>query len=237
METRKHDNFDKFARDYNDVHAETLDISGADRNYFSEYKIAEVAKHEDRDSAISILDFGCGDGNSVKYMREYFTNAILFGTDVSELSIEEAEAKNIAGATFHPYDGENLPFDDASLDVVFTSMVFHHISFDLHQGILKEIVRVLKPGGRFYIFEHNPLNPVTRKIVRECEFDHDAILLGHSYTDSILAEVGLKNRSLIFTLFFPRHWIFRWFLWAENLIRWLPIGAQYYVRSVKPTST
>ena len=234
MEARNHDNFDKFARDYNDVHAETLEVSGADRNYFSEYKIEEMARHELISSRISMLDFGCGDGNSVKYMRKYFPNANLHGTDVSELSIEEADGKKISGAQFKAYDGHTLPFEDDEFDVVFTSMVFHHISFDLHESILKEIYRVLKPGGRFYLFEHNPLNPVTRKIVRDCKFDHDAVLLPHKYTERILSDVGMSEKLLVFTLFLPRHWLFRWFLWFERLIHWLPVGAQYYYRAVKP---
>jgi ubiquinone/menaquinone biosynthesis C-methylase UbiE len=233
MEPRKHDNFDEFARDYDEVHAETLDISGADRDYFSKYKIEEMARHEDVSANLKMLDFGCGDGNSVKYMREYFSKADLNGTDVSEKSIEEAKAKKIAGAKFTPYDGEALPFEDASMDVIFTSMVFHHISFDRHDALLAEIKRVLKPGGRFYIFEHNPLNPVTRKIVRECAFDDDAILLPHKYTNQMLDKGGFASRNIWFTLFLPRHWIFRWALITERLIQWLPIGAQYYVRAVK----
>lgn len=233
MAERKHDNFDQFAKDYNEVHAKTLDMSGADRDYFSEYKIEEVARHEDVSSKLSMLDFGCGDGNSVKYMREYFPNADLFGTDVSEKSVEEAKAKNIPESQFKPYDGETLPFDNESMDVVFTSMVFHHISFDRHDALLGEIKRVLKPSGRFYIFEHNPLNPVTRKIVRECEFDHDAILLPHKYTNQMLDKGGFASRNIWFTLFLPRHWVFRWALFTERLIQWLPIGAQYYVRAVK----
>lgn len=233
MQKRKHDNFDQFAKDYDDVHAETLDISGADRDYFSMYKIEEVARHEDISSSLCMLDFGCGDGNSVKYMRHFFKNADLNGTDVSELSIEEARGKNIEGASFKSYDGETLPFESNSMDVVFTSMVFHHISFDRHNDLLAEIKRVLKPGGRFYIFEHNPLNPVTRKIVSECEFDHDAILLPHEYTKQLIEQRGFTSQKLWFTLFLPRHWIFRWALFTERLIQWLPLGAQYYIRAIK----
>ncbi len=233
MTSRKHDNFDQFAKNYDEVHAETLNISGADRDYFSEYKIVEMARHEDCNAGHDMLDFGCGDGNSVKYMRKHFPKASLWGTDVSEQSIEQANGKKIVGTIFKPYDGVTLPFEDNQLDVVFTSMVFHHISFDLHDGILKEIHRILKPGGRFYIFEHNPLNPVTRKIVRECEFDHDAVLLPHTNTNKMLDKGGFNSRNIWFTLFLPRHWFFRWALMTERLIQWLPLGAQYYVRAVK----
>lgn len=234
MDARKHDNFDEFASDYNHIHAETLEVSGADRDYFSEYKIEEMARHENTSAKLNMLDFGCGDGNSVKYMRKYFPNAELNGTDVSEKSVEEARGKNISGAQFTPYNGETLPYGDASMDVVFTSMVFHHISFDRHDALLAEIKRILNPGGRFYIFEHNPLNPVTRKIVRECVFDDDAILLPHRYTYQVIDKAGFASPKIWFTLFLPRFWIFRWALFAERLIQWLPLGAQYYFRATKP---
>lgn len=230
---RKHDNFDQFAQDYNAVHAKALDVSGADREHFSEYKVVEVARHENPEQPLRILDFGCGDGNSVKYMRTYFPSAELFGTDVSELSISEAEAKGITNTLFEPYDGDSLPFDDGSFDVVFTSMVFHHIEFSRHEQILKDIQRVLRPGGRFYIFEHNPINPITQKIVRDCDFDHDAVLLSHRYTGQLLERIGFSSLKTSFTLFLPRHWFFRWLLWTERLAWWIPVGAQYYIRAVK----
>jgi len=235
MGDRKHDNFDEFAQDYDDVHAKTLNISGADRNYFSEYKIAEIARHELSSSPISVLDFGCGDGNSVKYMEEYFPSALLYGTDVSSLSINEAREKNIRNARFFNYNGISLPFEEESFDVVFTSMVFHHINFSLHKKVLSEIFRVLKPGGRFYIFEHNPLNPMTQKIVRECAFDHDAVLLPHRYTEKLLVDRGFRLAEVRFTLFFPRHGVFRWLFPTERYLEKFPFGAQYYFRSVKPS--
>ena len=48
---------------------------------------------------------------------------------------------------FKAYDGSKLPFDDSQFDIVFTSMVFHHIEHRLHAGILSEIYRVLKKDG------------------------------------------------------------------------------------------
>jgi len=233
MEQRKHDNFDRFAKDYNQVFSESVDVSGGDRDYFSEYKIIEVSQKENVSAKLRVLDLGCGDGNSVKYFSKYFPQSEFVGTDVSEASIEEARAKMVPRASFVPYNGETLPFADDSFDVVFTSMVFHHVNFDLHGGLLTEIYRILKKGGRFYIFEHNPLNPVTRKIVRECEFDNDAVLLPHSYTNRMLRTAGFVDSKVNFTLFLPRHRIFRWMHWTERLMTWLPLGAQYFFRSVK----
>jgi len=112
-------------------------------------------------------------------------------------------------------------------------MVFHHIKHQLHEGILMEIKRILKQGGRFYNFEHNPNNPLTRKVVNECEFDKDAVLLSPFYHKSIIIKSGLKLNQLNYTIFFPRHKIFKIFHFTEKLLSWLPIGAQYYVRAVK----
>jgi len=221
---REFDNFDKHAENYRENHDKNVEMSGADSDYFSEYKIVELQKNENPNQVLKILDFGCGDGNSSVYIRKHFPNAVICGTDVSEGSVKLANAKNITNATFKPYE---------EFDIVFTSMVFHHIDFKLHNGILKEIYRVLKTGGRFYNFEHNPNNPLTRKVVRECEFDEDAVLLKPSYNRLITNECGLNIEKLNYTLFFPRHKLFKIFLGLEKMLTWCPIGAQYYIRAIK----
>tara|TARA_B100000809_G_C15122322_1_gene524795 strand:- start:1193 stop:1897 length:705 start_codon:yes stop_codon:yes gene_type:complete len=230
---RQFDNFDEHAVGYRETHDKVVKMSGADSDYFSEYKIVEILKFEEANSSLNILDFGCGDGNSSVFIRKHFTNANVFGTDVSEGSVNIANEKEISNAIFKAYDGSKLPFEDNQFDVVFTSMVFHHIEHRLHAGILSEIKRVLKKGGRFYNFEHNPKNPLTRKVVRECAFDEDAVLLKPSYNKRITDKSGLKTVNLNYTLFFPRHKLFKIFLGLEKMLSWCPIGAQYYIRAIK----
>jgi hypothetical protein len=54
---------------------------------------------------------------------------------------------------------------------------FHYVPCADHIGLLREIRRVLsKKAGRLFIYEHNPLNPLTLRAVRTCEFDRDAVL-------------------------------------------------------------
>ena len=230
---REFDNFDEHAKDYRTTHDKSIEMSGADSDYFSEYKIVEVLKFENPKQTLKILDFGCGDGNSSVYIRKYFPNATIYGVDVSEASIKFANEKGITNSIFKAFDGAKLPFDTEEFDFIFTSMVFHHIEHKLHDGVLKEINRVLKKGGRFYNFEHNPNNPLTRKVVRECEFDEDAVLLKPSYNKTITNMSGLKTKQLNYTLFFPRHKLFKIFLGLEKILIWCPIGAQYYIRAVK----
>ena len=46
-----------------------------------------------------------------------------------------------------------------------------------HVALLAEIRRVLKPQGLLFVFEHNPLNPLTRHAVDTCPFDENAVLI------------------------------------------------------------
>ena len=232
-EEREFDNFDEHAKDYRDTHDKSVKMSGADSDFFSEYKIIELLKFENPKQTLRVLDFGCGDGNSSIFIRKHFPNATIFGVDVSEASIELASKKGIPNTIFKAFDGAKLPFQDEEFDFVFTSMVFHHIEHKLHDGVLSEIHRILKKGGRFYNFEHNPNNPLTRRVVRECEFDADAVLLKPSYNKAVTNKSGLKIEKLHYTLFFPRHKLFKIFLGLEKMLTWCPIGAQYYIRAIK----
>lgn len=235
MARKEYDDFDKYAQDYRQIHNECLRFSGGDSNDFSEQKIEELRKNE-TDDRIKFLDLGCGDGNSASFFRTYFPNGTYFGLDTSIASVEQAIGRGIAGATFSSYDGFNIPFPDASFDVIFIACVMHHIAPDNHKRFLDEVRRVLLPGGRLYIFEHNPFNPVTRRIVNNCPFDEDAILLSSRSTRKLLDSARFSDVRVRYTLFFPRHRLFRRFLGFERLLGWLPIGGQYYARSVKDNS-
>ena len=55
--------------------------------------------------------------------------------------------------------------------------VLHHVPMSNRFKLVNEMVRVARPQGIVAIFEHNPLNPLTRHAVNSCELDKDAILL------------------------------------------------------------
>jgi SAM-dependent methyltransferase len=97
------------------------------------------------------------------------------------------------------------------------------------EAFVEEMRRVTRPGGLVAIFEHNPLNPLTRKAVRDCPFDEDAILLTRGETRRRLAEAGLAEVEAPYIVFFPREGDLR--SRVERRLGWLPLGAQYYVAS------
>jgi SAM-dependent methyltransferase len=223
--------FDSYAHDYEELHAESVRASGFPASYFDEYKIKEVARQLERvgwrDRAIKFLNFGCGIGKSERYARERLPAADIYGVDVSAKSIEAARERNrdLGGVSFAVFDGDSIPFA-TEFDVAFVANVFHHIPRAEHARVLRALREALKPGGLLFLFEHNPLNPLTRKTVRECPFDEGAVLLEPWYTRRILREAGFARSAINFTLFFPAP--LARFAPLEKYLRKLPLGAQYY---------
>jgi hypothetical protein len=85
----------------------------------------------------------------------------------------------------------------------------------------------LAPGGGVLFFEHNPHNPVTRRVVQACPFDEDAILLTRRELLRLGAAAGLAVRRSAYIVFFPRR--LACLRGLERSLGWLPMGAQYAV--------
>jgi len=236
MNKRTFDDFDAFANDYRNIHTQNIRLSGVDSYYFAEMKVKLLRPYESN-SNLQILDVGCGDGTTEYFMHQYFPKWLLKGIDVSEESIKEAHQKNIDSAVFKVYDGTHIPARDNSIDVVFIAGVLHHVAYELHLKMMEEVHRVLKPGGRLYLFEHNPLNPLTKYLVNTCVFDKDAKLLRSGYCASILKAARLSIKKIDFIIFFPRKGILSKFIFLEKYLRWFPLGGQYFVRGTKEAAS
>ena len=90
-----------------------------------------------------VMDLGCGAGDSVELFRALDPEVQWVGVDIED-SPEVAE-RTRAGAEFVTYDGETLPFDDASFDLVYCKQVLEHV--ERPHELLREVARVLEPGG------------------------------------------------------------------------------------------
>ena len=227
-----HDNFDQFAHTYRDLHTENVKLSGADSEYFSEFKAKDLARIKPV-KAVDILDLGCGDGTMGKFLVKHMAGCRLSGIDISEESVVVAQERGLEKAEFRPYDGTTIPYPDAQFDICTIATVLHHIDHALHPALMLEVNRVLKPGARIYIYEHNPYNPVTRHMVDTCPFDADAVLLTPGYSKGLLRQAGFSKVTNRFVLFMPRGGVFKALLWMEKLLEWLPVGGQFITRGVK----
>lgn len=219
--------FDRYAHSYRDLHRASIRASGEEPDYFAAYKIAYMASRMGGKVAaqpLNILDFGCGVGASIPHLAEMFPLAKVHGLDVSSESIDLAEASN-PQAVLDVINETQLPLADGSMDVAMAACVYHHIAPIERQRWTRELRRVLKPGGYIFIFEHNPLNPLTQKVVRDCPFDDDAILLPRSESLTLLRDSGFDDITVNYIVFFPR--VLAFLRPLEKLLVKLPLGAQY----------
>jgi SAM-dependent methyltransferase len=220
--------FDKFALEYEALHASSIRASGESPAYFAEYKVRDVTALLERSGvrAADVLDFGAGIGGSVGYFSSYLPEARVTCLDVSEKSLELGRQQHASRARFVAFDGAQIPFPQASFDLCFAACVFHHIPPAEHVGLLREFRRVLRPGGLAFVFEHNPWNPLTLRAVRSCEFDDNAQLIPASALRRRLRDAGFAAVHSTYRVFFPH--ALRWLRPLESALGWCPLGAQYY---------
>jgi ubiquinone/menaquinone biosynthesis C-methylase UbiE len=223
--------FDAYAEQYDRLLNDSIRLSGEPGEYFTEYKIRDLARlwqslGRGRESP-QILDFGAGVGASIPFLQQHFPGAALTCADVSARSLRLAEQRFGSSAQFVVCSGSTLPFADDRFDLAFAACVFHHIPPEWHAGVLRELYRVLRPGGALLLYEHNAWNPVVVRIVRACPFDERAILIPAPTLRRRLQEAGFADVVATHRVFFPRP--LRWLRWLEDWLGWLPLGAQYHV--------
>lgn len=219
--------FDPFSKNYNQQVNAAISFSGLSVDFFTKVKADYIdqliSEHFDHGSPVDILDVGCGVGNTMSLLVR--KTGRLAGVDVSGACIATA-TENMPEVEFAAYDGVHLPHPDASFDLAFSICVFHHVALADRDALVHDIRRVLRPGGIFAIFEHNPLNPLTMHIVNSCEFDKNAILLRKKDAESLMRNAGFREVVSRFILTIPAagpllHQV-------DRIFSRLPIGAQYY---------
>ena len=218
--------FDRYADDYDATVQAAIGASGETVAYFASLK-ARLARAEAPASTGRVLDFGCGVGNVSRALAHEFRSARITGCDPSADSVATARGRSSSTIEFVATDERRLPFDDATFDLAVAACVFHHIDKPRRAFWAGEIARVLRPGGRFMLFEHNPLNPLTRRVVANIPFDRGVALLGRRRSAGLVREAGLRETRSGYYFFFPR-WLAA-LRPAEAWMSWIPFGGQYYV--------
>lgn len=227
--------FDRFADEYRAIHTQNIRITGEAPEYFAEYKICDMAaeyRARCKNARPCVLDFGSGVGTSVPFVRKYLPQSKITCLDVSAKSLAVGEAHFSEYATFVRFDGTNIPTTfDHSMDIAFAAGVFHHIPHGEHVGLLRQFRRVLTPNGLAFVFEHNPLNPLTVRAVNTCPFDENAKLIFARTMQQRFLNAGFRDAHIRYRIFFPR--ALSTLRPIEKWIKWLPFGAQYYVIATK----
>jgi len=225
--------FDAYADSYRQAVQGSIDFCGQDLDQFTKRKADHLldlaARRVGVPERLRALDVGCGVGETDRFL--YGRLGELHGVDTSEAAVERAAQRN-PSVRYRAYEGRRLPYDDGQFDLAFAICVAHHVPPVERDGFASELARVVRAGGLVALFEHNPLNPLTRLAVSRCEFDEDAVLLTRRGAGRLLARAGLRPAEERYIIFLPfqrrRTPAF------ERALARVPLGAQYYVAAAAP---
>tara|TARA_B100000941_G_C28465594_1_gene533342 strand:+ start:421 stop:1110 length:690 start_codon:yes stop_codon:yes gene_type:complete len=209
--------FDYFAENYNNTIIKASKfISKSNFDYFANYKIKRL-KSAITFQPLKILDYGCGIGNLVPEIKKNFPNSEIYGHEVSKKSLGVALSRFPYLKKFNVNDRYDL--------IIFCG-VFHHCSESEQLEIFNSLENITKKNSKVVVFEHNPKNFITRRIVRNCELDKDAILIDIKSLINKFEKENYKCENYEFIFFLPP--ILRILNFIEYFLKKIPFGCQYF---------
>ena len=207
-------------------------ILGEGHEYYVKVKVNLLRKmmlEEKLNLPMRALDVGCGTGIA----EEFFgagTDGFV-GIDTAESMLRIAKERR-THAEYLCADGSEMPFVGGTFDLVFSFALMHHLEPSERLGALGEIARVTKRGGYVFTFEHNPTNPLVRRIVRQCIVDQGVQLIRSVDMVRLHSKAGLRVVDVKYLAFFPR--LLSFFEPIDSALHPVPLGGQYVVAARKP---
>ncbi|MBN9419840.1 MAG: class I SAM-dependent methyltransferase [Candidatus Eremiobacteraeota bacterium] len=152
---REREHFDQLAGESGEIWWGSTTYAGKRRLQRRADLIAAFLKG--RGTGLAVLELGCGTGALTQYLLERLS-VELTACDISPVTVERIRERYGAYPNTHflAADATNLDVPAGSFDVVLGNSVLHHLPLE---PALREIHRVLKPGGVLWFSEPNMLNP------------------------------------------------------------------------------
>jgi SAM-dependent methyltransferase len=220
--------YDQYRDRYREKLNQAVSFAGTSHDFFTRAKAEELVRlaqlHLGDPARLDALDVGCGVGLTDRHLAGRFRS--LTGTDVSPGVLETAARAN-PGVRYELADRGRLPFEDDAFHLAFAICVVQVVPPGDRRGFVAELARVTRPGGLVVLLEHNPYNPLTRLVVRRCEFGGDARMLGMAEAERLLHENRVTPIDRGFLLLLPTRR--KRAIALERALRRVPLGAQYYV--------
>lgn len=122
----------------------------------------KLAEQADLEAAHRVLEIGCGTGNLALLVKRTRPELEVVGLDPDPKALARARRKaNRAGLSLGLDRGfaDELPYPDASFDRVLSALMFHHLEEDQRPATLREVVRVLRPGGSLHLVDFGGGSP------------------------------------------------------------------------------
>lgn len=217
--------FDRYGDDYDRALARALAPTGEPPRFFARGRVEWLQKklqlHEFTPG--SVLDYGCGTGGSIPFLKEILRPQRLMGVDISSTSLLRARQANPDGGVEFASCRDFAPH--AEFDLVFCNGVFHHIAPRERTTAFRYVYDSLVPGGLFALWENNPWNPATTYVMGRCDFDKQAIPINPTEAARLLHSNGFRVIHSSSSFYFPR-WLKR-LRGLEPALSRVPLGAQY----------
>lgn len=100
-----------------------------------------------------VLEIGCGTGNVLARVARARPDVALTGLDPDAAALERARAKLPDTVRLEQGYADALPLPDGAVDRVLSAFMLHHLPPDEQQGALREVRRVLAPGGSLHLVD------------------------------------------------------------------------------------
>ena len=153
-----------------------------------------------------ILDLACSIGQSTTALKDKFPQAEVWGIDHSAPMVRYAHRRAVqlnSDVNFAQRLAEDNKFPDEHFDLVYSMILFHEVPTRIAEQVVREVTRVLRPGGLFVV--HDFVSTENSTPLQLYHRDYDSRYNGEPYAQEfchcdfpkMLQEAGLKIRNII----------------------------------------
>ena len=145
--------------EYDDVFMDRMASAYLERTPWTELRLAAVKDLLEPHPGDRIVDLGCAAGAVTHFLSEL--GCAVVGVDAEPRAIEKARSL-FPQLEFVLADVRTLPFADASFDKAVAADLVEHLDDETFRAMLRELRRVLLPGGTFTVYTPNPRHLIER---------------------------------------------------------------------------
>lgn len=182
------------------------------RTFQDDYRLKRLTEAVKSENG-TILDIGCGGGITTESLQYYYPKASLYGCDVSRQAIEYAKKFGSGKVKYGVIADKKLPYKNNFFDLCICLDVMEHVP-DV-DFFLKEVRRILKPGGKFFLLVPCEGQPLTHTWLFQKIHWGDKMTFkryGHihpEFTHKYVEDLLVKHNFIIKKRSYSEHFLFQ----------------------------